>query len=311
MRVNMKRIELIEFIKKQGVDGLLLEKVEKYVRDHPVAKEYEERIPESLFSYYGKEIWEKAIYGILSGYHILLSGPKATGKNVLSENLAQLFQRPMWNISLNVNADSGALLGVNTFKGGEVVLEKGPVTLAAEEGGIAVFDEINMAKNESLSVVHSALDYRGIIDIPGYKRVKLSPSTRFIGTMNHGYMGTRELNEALISRFMVINMPVLQGDSLSFILKEETNLKDESIDLFTRLFMDLQTKSLQGEISSKSVDIRGLFGALRMMEEGLGVLPALEMGIINKSFDHFEREIIGDVIQSLFVSSVDSKELFQ
>lgn len=307
----MNRFELIDFIKKQGVEEALLNRVEDFVRENPIDEAYKDRVPESLFAYYGKEIWTKALHGILSGYHILLSGPKATGKNVLSENLAQVFNRPLWNISLNVNSDSGALLGGKTFKAGEVVLEKGPVTLAAQEGGFAIFDEINMAKNESLSVVHSALDYRGIIDIPGYKRVKLSKATRFIGTMNYGYMGTRELNEALISRFLVIDMPILQGDSLALILREETRLREDKIDLFVRLLMDLQNKSLQGEISSKSVDIRGLFAALKMMEGGLALLPALEMGIINKSFDQFEREIVEDLILTLFSKDQDPGELFR
>ena len=40
-------------------------------------------------------------------------------------------------------------------------------------------------------------------------QIELHPATRFIGTMNYGYAGTRELNEALVSRFLVIDMPAL------------------------------------------------------------------------------------------------------
>lgn len=50
-----------------------------------------------------------------------------------------------------------------------------------------------------------------MIDVPGYERIELHPATRFIGTMNYGYAGTRELNEALVSRFLVIDMPELSG----------------------------------------------------------------------------------------------------
>lgn len=32
--------------------------------------------------------------------------------------------------------------------------------------------------------------------------------------MNYGYAGTRELNEALVSRFMVIDMPEMDEDSV-------------------------------------------------------------------------------------------------
>ena len=35
-----------------------------------------------------------AIAALLKGENLLLAGPKATGKNVLAENLAYLFGRP-------------------------------------------------------------------------------------------------------------------------------------------------------------------------------------------------------------------------
>ena len=54
-----------------------------------------------------------------------------------------------------------------------------------------------MAKNDAIVVLHSALDYRRVIDVPGYERINLHPATRFIGTMNYEYAGTKELNEAL------------------------------------------------------------------------------------------------------------------
>ncbi|MDO5037691.1 MAG: AAA family ATPase [Tissierellia bacterium] len=307
----MERKDLVASIKKQGVSEGLLGEVEDFIRDYPTKEDLRYRIPSSYYVYYGKETWEAAIYAILNGDHLLLSGPKATGKNVFSENLAQLFARPMWNVSLNVNSDTASLIGSDTLREGEVVLREGPVTLAAREGGFAVFDEINMAKNESLSVVHSALDYRRIIDIPGYDRVKLDPACRFIGTMNYGYMGTRELNEALVSRFMVLNMPALDKESLKVVLGDISHLKEELTPRFATLFEDLQTKSLQGEISSKAVDLRGLIRAIDLMEAGLNINQALEMGLVNKSFDLFEREIVRDVIRTLFPRDMDPKELFK
>jgi MoxR-like ATPase len=76
-----------------------------------------------------------------------------------------------------------------------------------------------MAKNESLAVLHATLDFRRIIDVPGYDRIELAPCTRFIATMNYGYAGTREINEALASRFMVINMPIISVEDLQKLLK--------------------------------------------------------------------------------------------
>ena len=134
---------------EQNVSKDLLDKVDQYVKENPVKKEYIDRIPNPKFEYYGKEVWEKAITAILNQENILLVGSKATGKNILAENLAKLFQRPTWNVSFNVNTDSSNLIGTDTFRNGKVELRKGPIYLAAENGGFGILDEINMARNDA------------------------------------------------------------------------------------------------------------------------------------------------------------------
>lgn len=69
--------------------------------------------------------------------------------------------------------------------------------------------------------MHATLDYRRILEVSGYDRLELHPATRFIGTMNYGYAGTRELNEALGSRFLVLQMPVIEEKQLEKLLRRE------------------------------------------------------------------------------------------
>ena len=181
----------LEFLRQQNVSGSLLKDIEEFRKQYPVEDDMQVRIPNPPIPFYGKDILEMSIAALLKGENLLLSGGKATGKNILAENLAYIFARPSYNISFHVNVDSAALVGTDTFIENEVRLRKGMVTLCAENGGFGVFDEINMAKNDAVSVLHAALDYRGIIDIPGYDRIELHPATRFIGTMNYGYAGTK------------------------------------------------------------------------------------------------------------------------
>ncbi len=72
---------------------------------------------------------------------------EATGKNVLAENLAAAFGRPVWNMSMYVNIDAASLIGADTLKEGEVVFREGSVCQCARLGGFGVLDEVNMAKN--------------------------------------------------------------------------------------------------------------------------------------------------------------------
>ncbi|MDU1044171.1 AAA family ATPase [Peptoniphilus rhinitidis] len=300
-----------KFLLSQGISKELLNDVDEFIEIHDLNKNFKYRIPKIKYKYYGKKTWEKAIVAILSGENILLSGPKATGKNVLAENLAYLFKRPLWTISLNISSDPANLIGSDTFKNNEVTLKKGPVYEAAEQGGFAVFDEINMAKNEALSVVHSTLDYRRVLDISGYDRLNLHDATRFIATMNYGYIGTRDLNEALVSRFLVIDMPTISENDLAKLFKENTKLNNGAIKIFTKLFLDLQEKSLNSEISSKSIDLRGLLSSIELMNRGLDIKDSLELGIVDKTFDDYEREIVTDVIDTLFSKNMDRADLFE
>ena len=289
----------LEFLKQQNVSESLLKDIEEFRKQYPVDGDMRVRIPNPPIPFYGKDILEMSIAALLKGENLLLSGGKATGKNILAENLAYIFARPSYNISFHVNVDSASLVGTDTFIDNEVRLRKGMVTLCAENGGFGVFDEINMAKNDAVSVLHAALDYRGIIDIPGYDRIELHPATRFIGTMNYGYAGTKELNEALVSRFMVINMPKQDEETVQLILKTYfPEIKENALKQFVGLFMDLQLKAEHSEISTKSVDIRGMIGSLKTIQTGLKPTSAVNMGITNKSFDIFEREIVEDIVMT-------------
>ena len=298
-------------LEKQDVSSTLLELVDQFNKENLPDKEYLDRIPSPKFHYYGKAVWEKAIAGILSGENILLVGSKATGKNILADNLAKVFNRPTWNVSFNVNTDSSNLIGTDTFENGKVKLRKGPIYLAAENGGFCILDEINMARNDAIAVLHATLDYRRIIDVPGYDKITLDKNTRFIATMNYGYIGTRELNEALTSRFMIIKVPPIKKNDLKILLSEEfPNLNDTALDQFAGIFYDLNKKNQNGEISSSSVDLRGLISAIHLIENGLSPMKALEMGIIDKSFDEYESKIVKDTIIARMPKEIVKKDLF-
>ena len=289
----------LEFLRQQNVSESLLKDIVEFRKQYPLEDDMRVRIPNPPIPFYGKDILEMSIAALLKGENLLLSGGKATGKNILAENLAYIFGSPSYNISFHVNVDSAALVGTDPFIDNEVRLRKGMVTLCAENRGFGVFDEFNMAKNDAVSVLHAALDYRGIIDIPGYDRIELHPATRFIGTMNYGYAGTKELNEALVSRFLVINMPKQDEETVQLILKNYfPEIKENALKQFVGLFMDLQLKAEHSEISTKSVDIRGMIGALKTIQTGLKPTSAVNMGITNKSFDIFEREIVEDIVMT-------------
>lgn len=304
-------MDILDFLKEEGISQSLLDGVREFRRKYPSDQSEDGSSVMPCYLYYGKEIWEAALTALLCGKNLLLAGSKATGKNVLSENLAAAFGRPCVNISFHINMDASFLIGTDTFADGKVTFRPGPVYKCAAGGGFGILDEINMARNEALAVLHSVLDFRHVIDIPGYERITVREDTRFIATMNHGYAGTRELNEALASRFVVIQMPEISQENLGKLIRKEfPTMKESWVNQFTLLFMDIRRKCENGELSSKMVDLRGLLDALELMEHGLPVKTALDMGIVNKSFEEYDRNLVDDMFSARISEKLTPSDIF-
>lgn len=302
---------MLDFLRRESVSERIISEIEHFRASHEVSPEAVHRMHPPKYEYYGKDVWEQAATALLCGENLLLVGAKATGKNVLAENLAAAFGRPGWDISFYINTDAASLIGTDTFKDGQVQFRPGPITRCAQLGGFGILDEINMAKNESLAVLHATLDFWRSIDVPGYDRIDLDPAARFIATMNYGYAGTRELNEALVSRFVVIDMPPITQENLEKLFKTQyPELKKEWVTQLSELFHDIQRKVDSSEVSTKALDLRGLLSAIALVQQGLSLDDALAMGIVNKAFDPYERGLISDVIKARIPTGLDGSKLF-
>ena len=113
-------IIVLEFLEQEQISRELLDGVRAYRAQYPAAPAMQSRVPKPRYRYYGKEVWEAAIAAVLCGENLLLAGSKATGKNVLAENLAMVFGRPCWDVSFHVNMDAASLIGMDTFENGQV-----------------------------------------------------------------------------------------------------------------------------------------------------------------------------------------------
>ena len=65
-----------------------------------------------------------------------------------------------------------------------------------------------------------------------------------------------------------------------------------------------------GEISTKALDLRGMTGAIGTIRQGLKPALAACMGITNKCFDVFEKEIVQDVVMTRIPESWTASDVF-
>lgn len=299
--MNMKTVvtELLE----QGVEKSTLKQVVEWVQANPVPVELKHMIPTPDAIYIGEEVID-TIQAILAGKHIILEGAKGAGKNTLIDTIAYLFSRPVVQFPFNADVDVSMIVGTDTLgvddDGHQVIsFRKHQLVQAMEVGAWFVGDEINMTRADVLAVLHMVTDHRALLDYPGLGQVKSNPGFRFFGTMNYGYMGTAELNEAFADRFAIIHIPCIKSKNLIKLLKDAGG-EDTIVTGLVKAYYDLEGKATRGEISSRSVSVRGMLDIIKLLNVGMPLRKALMLTLVNKSFDSFEKTQIKDALSTLF-----------
>lgn len=211
---------------------------------------------------------------------VLFYGPAGTGKTALVKLYCQAMQLPLMEI---INCSEGmtdTILGKYIPVEEKIIFRESNIVEAVRNGGAIAFEEINFSKPEHMAFLNSLLDDNGFILLDNGEKIKRHPNFRFFATMNVGYAGTRELNDALYNRFQLIaEIPDLPEvailNMLSSRVPECTQYLRQILDVYRKIKKYIQ----QSEFSTATISPRNLENWVRMAKY-VGYEQAAERTII-------------------------------
>ena len=189
----------------------------------------------------------------------LFHGPAGTGKTISCKLVCQAIGLPiMETINCTENLDE-FVLGKYIPQDDKIIFKESYVTKAIREGGAVVFEEINFAKPQYLSFLNSLLDDNGFVRLDNGEVVKRHKNFRFFATMNLGYFGTKELNQALYNRFnAVIEVSALSDESIERMLlsrvPETKPVVKKIISVYHKIKKKIEAEELDVVISPRNLE---------------------------------------------------------
>ena len=304
--IPKERLDAIHtYLEKAGLKSKQIMKVMQTYKEYPM--DVQSRIPEPTVFF--KDSFggvRKTVIYMNKGKHLRLVGEKGTGKNLLTSVLAWVYQRPLFELSMNSQTDKMDLLGSKTFTttvdadGKEITqigFQKEALVEAMEIGGFLNLDEVNTADPAVLVLLHSIVDDRGSVEVPSYGRVKADENFGIILTMNADYIGTNSLNEATRDRFTPILFP--NNNSIASVLQERVKgAKAKDIQLADRLYKSIMNLIQEGSLSMDCITVRGFIDAVEVADD-LGLKEALEDCVANRIEDEEYRVTVNSMIDDI------------
>ncbi len=227
---------------------------------------------------------------------LLLEGHTGTGKTFTIMELANTQGKTLHVINVSGELTVDSILGQNTLMDGNVVWRDGVLTTAMKNGDWVLFDEMNTALPEVLTVINGVLDDSRSVTLPNdtNERVQAHEDFRFIGTQNPStgkYAGTARLNDALLNRMIKVEIGFMDGNAEVAALKTHTSkMSDTSI----RLLVDMANYTRSRNNFDDKISTRDLVKIIRLRDGGgLSIRDALSTVLMQKYSEDEYRVLYG------------------
>ena len=172
--------------------------------------------------------WKFLVRSIVRGKNVMMTGPAGSGKTQTAIAAAKALGRPLSYFNLGATQDPKSYLIGNTHyekDKGTIFRDSAFIKAIETENSVILLDELSRAHPEAWNILMTVLDPNlrslRIDEDPNTPVITVAEGVSFIATANIGneYTATRVMDRALLDRFVIFEMDVLNKGQEAGLIK--------------------------------------------------------------------------------------------